>query len=208
MVEQRYRKPQVGGSIPFAGSSGGKMHRQKTMKFDVLNVRIEGGVEKQEIRVSTTGPLQLTATLRDGTVLKGTNVVVNHIVGISKLTWDKMLVVVVCSDTTWRNQGKVSLNLAWAVRYRAQAPGGSYVWRMDSKDEGRIDHHHCVYASGSGDNFTIVPWSEEGEAFLTAASDSIVAFGKKIENFFAGSEQLSRRIAEYNGGLLLPESKP
>lgn len=190
------------------------MHRQKTMKFDVLNIRVEGGVEKQEIRVSTTGPLQLTAKLRDGTELTGTNVeefkqdVVNRIVGISKLAWEKVLVVVVCSDTTWRNQGKVSLNLAWAVRYRAQVPGREYVWRMDDKPDSRIDHYHCVYAGGGGDSYTVVPWSEEGEAFLAAASDSIIAFGKKIEDFFAGSEQLGQRIAEYKGGLLLTEAKP
>ena len=185
-------------------------------KFGVWEFRFDAATVEQEIYVTTSGALQLSTTLSDGSVLTGTDVtqfrmdIHKCLQALHELVWSKKIVVAVkgtVPDPFGRDSRiHASLDLVWGIRYVAKGPKID-LWREHEDDKQSAPYHH-IGAGGMGDDCVrVLPWSQHTEDFLTATTAAMKAMGERVEAFFSAAD-LENRIAAAPVTLLLEPAKP
>lgn len=172
-------------------------------KFGVWEFRFDAARVEQEIYVTTSGALELSTTLSDGSVLTGTDVtqfrrdIHARLRALHELVWVKKIVVAVKGtkpDVLGRSDREhASLDLVWGIRYMAKGPKID-LWRERPDDKRSASWHHIGTGGMDDDCVRVLPWSQRTEDFLIAVTAAMKAMGERVEAFFADAD-LENRIA-------------
>lgn len=179
--------------------------RDGTIKHDLWVFRTKEGTNKVEVRLAVEGEVHFIAEMPDGEKITGTNLnqlrmTVDDIFrGIETSKWEKIIEISVTGEYS-RRENAAEIDLNWRIYWRAKRSDGRMLVKYT--EDGPIGHP----CTDRGER--IIPYTEEAEAFLNAAADSIRSLRKKLADFFHADE-LELRIAE-NAPLLIaaePEVK-
>jgi hypothetical protein len=178
--------------------------RDGTIKHDLWVIRTKTGTHKVEVRLAVEGEVHFIAEMPDGEKITGTNLnqlrlsVEAIFLGIEIAKWEKIIEISVTGEYA-RRENAAEIDLSWRIYWRAKRSDGRTLVKYT--EDGPIGHP-CT-ARGCE---RIIPYTEEAEAFLNAAAESIRSLRKKLEDFFH-ADDLELRIAENAPLLLAAEPK-
>lgn len=162
---------------------------KNTKKFADWDFTVDDKKLTQQIRVATSGTLELSTTLSDGSVLTGTDVtqfrrdIHARLRALHELVWVKKIVVAVKGtkpDVLGRsNRERASLDLVWGIRYMAKGPKID-LWRERPDDKRSESWHHIDTGCTGDDCVRVLPWSQRTEDFLCSANKVCHTCGREL----------------------------
>lgn len=177
--------------------------RDGTIKHDTWVFRTKTGKYEVEIRLAVEGNVHFIAEMPGGGKITGTDLnqlrwdVEDAFLGLETAEWEKIIEISV--DKEYRHQeDAASVGFSWRVYWQTEQSDGRRFVKY--AEDGPIDHPYT-----RSEHERVIPYTEDAEAFLNAAAESIRALRRKLESFF-WADDLEQKIAR--GVNLLPAPGP